>query len=74
MALDSREQVLRALRAAHWNVKEAAAALRVSRQAVYDAMRRFGIERKPSQEDPAVVSERARRSANARWERDRQPA
>jgi DNA-binding NtrC family response regulator len=67
MALENREKVLNALDAACWNVKEAAAVLGVSRQAVYDAMRRFGIERLPSQEDRALISERARRSAYARW-------
>lgn len=47
MALDSRDGLEQALIAADWIIKDAALVLGVSRQAVYDAMERHGIVRRP---------------------------
>lgn len=52
MALDNRDRIRKALQDAQWVVAYAARELGVSRQAVYDAMKRHGIaRRKPN---PAV--------------------
>lgn len=59
MALDNRDRIRKALQDAQWVVSYAARELGVSRQAVYDAMKRHGIaRRKPS---PAVWRELKRK-------------
>lgn len=50
--LDDPNRLKAALEAADWIVIDAARALGVSRQAVYDAMKRHGIERQAP--DPSV--------------------
>jgi hypothetical protein len=67
----TRRTVRAALVSSEWNVRAAAAALGVTRQAVYLAIERFKIRRRA--EAPEVVSERNQRAARARWDR-RQPA
>lgn len=59
----SRTRVTLAMRAADWVVADAAKALGVSRQAVYDAMERFGIKRQPQPD----LGEKRRRAALASW-------
>lgn len=56
-------KVLRHLRAADWVVADAAKALGVSKQAVYDAIRRFKIRRLPQRD----LGEKRRLASLARW-------
>ena len=65
----TRSNLVAALRQCQGNAKDAALILGVSRQAVYLAVRRFGIRRR---EPTEAISERMRRAARARW--DRRPA
>lgn len=64
----TRSKLKQALRDSGGNVASAALALGVSRQAVYHAVGRFRIRRR--RESKAVISEKARRSAYARWRRE----
>jgi hypothetical protein len=68
----TRETVRAALISAEWNVRAAAEALGVTRQAVYLAVERFKIRRRA--EAPEVVSERNQRAARTRWDRLRETA
>lgn len=63
MALASRERLETALATADWIIKDAARALGVSRQAIYDAMERHGIERRPHSPEQwsRIMRERAGR-------------
>jgi DNA-binding NtrC family response regulator len=67
--MDAAEQATRrALRTTRNNVKEAAALLGISRQALYGRMRRFGIKIELTQER---IRERSLRANEVRWARVR---
>jgi len=62
MPLDSKERLVAALQQARWIIAEAARSLGVSRQAIYDAMRRHGVRRR--QQSPEVYREVRRRTGS----------